>query len=116
MCHVVRVVAARIDLSRWKITLSTPDQDSNLNIPIISSLVYCESSALDHAATKVETYHPHPHSVQSDTVHCFEDPRGGACVQSIPPTPERFLLRQQRDWGNFRAGRWQHRFTPPTAI
>ncbi|CAG2063997.1 unnamed protein product, partial [Timema podura] len=34
--------------------LSTPDQDSNLNIPFISGLVYYESSALDHAATETE--------------------------------------------------------------
>nr|CAD7441507.1 unnamed protein product [Timema bartmani] len=33
-------------------TLSTPDRDLNLNIPVISSLVYCEGSALDHAATE----------------------------------------------------------------
>nr|CAD7588458.1 unnamed protein product [Timema genevievae] len=33
-------------------TLSTPDRELNLNIPVISSLVYCESSALDHAATE----------------------------------------------------------------
>nr|CAD7411428.1 unnamed protein product [Timema poppensis] len=33
-------------------TLSTPDRDLNLDLPVIGSLVYCESSALDHAATK----------------------------------------------------------------
>nr|CAD7440078.1 unnamed protein product [Timema bartmani] len=33
-------------------TLSTPDRDSNLGLPTISSLVYCDSSALDHAATE----------------------------------------------------------------
>nr|CAD7443263.1 unnamed protein product [Timema bartmani] len=27
---------------------STPDRDSNLDLPVIGSLVYCESSALDH--------------------------------------------------------------------
>nr|CAD7196327.1 unnamed protein product [Timema douglasi] len=31
---------------------STPDRDLNLDLPVIGSLVYCESSALDHAATK----------------------------------------------------------------
>nr|CAD7438277.1 unnamed protein product [Timema bartmani] len=31
---------------------STPDRDSNLNLPIIGNLVYCKSSALDHAATE----------------------------------------------------------------
>nr|CAD7443747.1 unnamed protein product [Timema bartmani] len=35
-----------------KITLSTQDRDSNLDLPVIGSLVHCESSALDHAATK----------------------------------------------------------------
>nr|CAD7445836.1 unnamed protein product [Timema bartmani] len=44
---------------RWKIilektTLSTPVEDSNLGLPIIGSLVYCENSALDHRATKAE--------------------------------------------------------------
>nr|CAD7608733.1 unnamed protein product [Timema genevievae] len=37
-------------------TLSTLDRDSNLNLPVTGSLVYCESSALDHAAT--EAVHP----------------------------------------------------------
>nr|CAD7458011.1 unnamed protein product [Timema tahoe] len=37
-----------------KTTLSTPDRDSNLNLPVTGSLVYCESSALDHAVTKGE--------------------------------------------------------------
>nr|CAD7414367.1 unnamed protein product [Timema poppensis] len=35
-----------------KITLSTFDRDSNLELPVIGSLVYCDSSALDHAATE----------------------------------------------------------------
>nr|CAD7442376.1 unnamed protein product [Timema bartmani] len=35
-----------------KTTLSTPSQDSNLDLLFIGSLVYCESSALDHAATE----------------------------------------------------------------
>nr|CAD7456574.1 unnamed protein product [Timema tahoe] len=33
-----------------KITLGTPDQDSNLDLSINCTLVYCESTALDHAA------------------------------------------------------------------
>nr|CAD7464398.1 unnamed protein product [Timema tahoe] len=37
-----------------KTTLSTSDQDSNLDLPVIGSLVYHESNALDHAATKAE--------------------------------------------------------------
>nr|CAD7410473.1 unnamed protein product [Timema poppensis] len=32
----------------------TPYQDSNLDISVISSLAYCENSALDHAATEVD--------------------------------------------------------------
>nr|CAD7398807.1 unnamed protein product [Timema poppensis] len=35
-----------------KTTLSTPDRCSNLDRPIIGSLVYCDSSALNHATTK----------------------------------------------------------------
>nr|CAD7573545.1 unnamed protein product [Timema californicum] len=32
--------------------LGTPDQDSNLDLPSVGCPVYCESSALDHAATE----------------------------------------------------------------
>ncbi|CAG2061853.1 unnamed protein product, partial [Timema podura] len=39
-----------------KTTLSTPDQDSKLNLPVIGSLVYCESCALNHAATELITW------------------------------------------------------------
>nr|CAD7392185.1 unnamed protein product [Timema cristinae] len=35
-----------------KTTLSTPGWDSNPDIPVIGSLVYCKSDALDHVATK----------------------------------------------------------------
>nr|CAD7588582.1 unnamed protein product [Timema genevievae] len=35
-----------------KTTPSTPDQDSNLDIPIIGGLAYYKSSALDHTATE----------------------------------------------------------------
>nr|CAD7605963.1 unnamed protein product [Timema genevievae] len=34
------------------LNLSTPDLDSNLQLPVTSSLVYCVSSTLDHAATE----------------------------------------------------------------
>nr|CAD7198423.1 unnamed protein product [Timema douglasi] len=41
----------------WKTILEshlcTPDQDSNLNLPVISSLVYC---ALDYVTTKADEY------------------------------------------------------------
>nr|CAD7432689.1 unnamed protein product [Timema monikensis] len=39
-------------LIKGKTTLSTPDRDSNLELPIIGSLVYCESSTLDHVNTE----------------------------------------------------------------
>nr|CAD7439514.1 unnamed protein product [Timema bartmani] len=38
-----------------KFKLKSPDRDSNLDLPVIGSLIYCESSALDHAATKADT-------------------------------------------------------------
>nr|CAD7425278.1 unnamed protein product [Timema monikensis] len=39
-----------------KTTLITPDRDSNLDLPVFGSLVYCESSTLDYAATEVEEF------------------------------------------------------------
>ncbi|CAG2056526.1 unnamed protein product [Timema podura] len=47
-----------------KNTLSTRNRDSNLELPIIGSLVCCESSALDHAVNKLNnlnrvTVHAH---------------------------------------------------------
>nr|CAD7457450.1 unnamed protein product [Timema tahoe] len=36
-----------------KTTVNTPNRDSNLDLPVISSPVYSKSSALDHAATEV---------------------------------------------------------------
>nr|CAD7199702.1 unnamed protein product [Timema douglasi] len=35
-----------------KIALNTSDRGSNLDLPVIGSLVYCDSSSLDHAATE----------------------------------------------------------------
>nr|CAD7574447.1 unnamed protein product [Timema californicum] len=37
-----------------KTTLSILDRDSNLDLPIIGSLIYCESGTLDHVATEAE--------------------------------------------------------------
>nr|CAD7398355.1 unnamed protein product [Timema cristinae] len=37
-----------------KTTISTPYRDLNLDLPVIGSLAYCESSALDHAATELK--------------------------------------------------------------
>nr|CAD7397090.1 unnamed protein product [Timema cristinae] len=43
-------------LHGWRVEnvqkLSEPYRDYNLDLPVISSLIYCESSALDHAATE----------------------------------------------------------------
>nr|CAD7428423.1 unnamed protein product [Timema monikensis] len=44
--------ACRVENHLGKTTLSTPDWDSNLTIPIISSLAYCESNALDRSTTE----------------------------------------------------------------
>nr|CAD7458112.1 unnamed protein product [Timema tahoe] len=55
------IVLGRVENHFDKTTSSTPDKDSNLDLPVIGSLVYCESSALDHAATKVgggSRFHP----------------------------------------------------------
>nr|CAD7439021.1 unnamed protein product [Timema bartmani] len=37
---------------RGKTTLSTPDQDSNLNLPVIDSLVYCKNTLYQHLLDK----------------------------------------------------------------
>nr|CAD7198385.1 unnamed protein product [Timema douglasi] len=37
-----------------KTTLSTLNQDSNLNLTVISILVYCENDTLDHASTEAD--------------------------------------------------------------
>nr|CAD7574430.1 unnamed protein product [Timema californicum] len=44
------VSEGRVENNLGKTTLSTPDRDSSLGLPVISSLVYRESSALDHTA------------------------------------------------------------------
>nr|CAD7398248.1 unnamed protein product [Timema poppensis] len=38
----------------WETTLSTPDQESNLDLPVIGNLVYCERSTLDHGVIEAE--------------------------------------------------------------
>ncbi|CAG2053297.1 unnamed protein product [Timema podura] len=38
-----------------KTTFSKPDQDSNLDLPVIGSIVYCESSTLDHASIEASS-------------------------------------------------------------
>nr|CAD7440258.1 unnamed protein product [Timema bartmani] len=74
------------ELGEWKTIsekpLSTPDRDSNLDLPIIGSLVCCESSSLDHAAIEVAHEKTSPQrssvdlarmtslAVQVQVVHC----------------------------------------------
>nr|CAD7435207.1 unnamed protein product [Timema monikensis] len=48
------VSEGRVKNNLGKSTLSTPDRDSSLALPVISSLVHCESSALDHKATEAD--------------------------------------------------------------
>nr|CAD7440365.1 unnamed protein product [Timema bartmani] len=45
-------IGRRRSLFKQCFTPSSPDRDSNLNLPVIDSLVYCESSVLDHTATE----------------------------------------------------------------
>nr|CAD7402540.1 unnamed protein product [Timema cristinae] len=46
----------------YKTTLSTPDLDSNHDLPVIGSLVYCMNCALDLAAIEAGYYNMWPHS------------------------------------------------------
>nr|CAD7438888.1 unnamed protein product [Timema bartmani] len=48
-----------------KTALSKPDRDSNLDLPVIGSLVYRESSALDHASTEAGHFIFHRLSCQT---------------------------------------------------
>nr|CAD7394280.1 unnamed protein product [Timema cristinae] len=50
----LHLCGGRVGNNFGKITFSTPDRDFNLDLPIICSLVYCESSTLDHAATEAD--------------------------------------------------------------
>nr|CAD7409213.1 unnamed protein product [Timema poppensis] len=45
-----RRTAALSNKTKEKSTFSTADRDSNLEPPVINNMIYCESSALDHAA------------------------------------------------------------------
>nr|CAD7571131.1 unnamed protein product [Timema californicum] len=47
---MVLTTPRRVENHSGKTTLSTPDRDSNLDLTIIGSLVFCKSSTLDHAA------------------------------------------------------------------
>nr|CAD7461133.1 unnamed protein product [Timema tahoe] len=39
-----------------KSPINTPDRDSNFDLPVIGSLVHCQSSALDHVATEAGSF------------------------------------------------------------
>nr|CAD7395876.1 unnamed protein product [Timema cristinae] len=50
----LHLCGGRVENHFGKTTFTTPNRDSNLDIPVIGSLVYCKSSVLDHAATKAD--------------------------------------------------------------
>nr|CAD7439124.1 unnamed protein product [Timema bartmani] len=51
-------------------SLSTPDRYSNLNLPVLFSLIHCESSAaLDHVATEMD---PVASEVDPNVAYCFQ--------------------------------------------
>nr|CAD7403399.1 unnamed protein product [Timema poppensis] len=53
-------------------TLCPPNRDQNLNLPVIGGLVYCESIALDHAATEAGVCDANSEFVSSETgLGCF---------------------------------------------
>nr|CAD7414435.1 unnamed protein product [Timema poppensis] len=55
----------RMEKNFGKTTLSTPNLYSNLNLPLIGSLVHCESSALDHVATEEKPPPVHPTEIRT---------------------------------------------------
>nr|CAD7586340.1 unnamed protein product [Timema genevievae] len=85
-----------------KTTLGTPGRDSNLDLPVVDSLIYRESSALDHVATEMAsprflavfdfdntitdsdtfyTVHEHLHTGK------MPQEAENACIESIPSVP-----------------------------
>nr|CAD7428629.1 unnamed protein product [Timema monikensis] len=56
----------------FKTTLGTLDRDSNLNLPVIGSLVYCVSSAIDIVATEAAygTTDWKKHGIHFDRLYC----------------------------------------------
>nr|CAD7587697.1 unnamed protein product [Timema genevievae] len=63
--------------------LRTPDQNSNLYLPVIGSLVYCECSALDHEATEALANAP---VVLSQTTEDGEiEELGGLNLEEVNP-------------------------------
>nr|CAD7256144.1 unnamed protein product [Timema shepardi] len=73
----------RVENHLGKTTLSTPDQDSNLDITFIGSLFYCESDVLDHMVIELAV---------------IMSPRaasGPACENDIPLYPDSRLIAPQ---------------------
>nr|CAD7264507.1 unnamed protein product [Timema shepardi] len=74
-------------LQEWKIILEKPPyRDSNLNLPVIGSIIYCESSALDHTAAKAgvfkdaETLNPFDSSLKNGLFYSLASSEdGGDC-------------------------------------
>nr|CAD7413768.1 unnamed protein product [Timema poppensis] len=50
--YLQHLCVGKVENNYAKTTLSISNRDSNLNLPVIGSLVYCESSPFDHATTK----------------------------------------------------------------
>nr|CAD7460710.1 unnamed protein product [Timema tahoe] len=85
----------------WGQTLSTPDQELNLYLPVIGSLVYCERSTLDHAATEANSVETAPRRSQCLVLPVTQE-SSRASVRRAPshmtlgchvPTPPTPLLR-----------------------
>nr|CAD7438780.1 unnamed protein product [Timema bartmani] len=65
----VPALAGRERGKSFRNLLSTPDRDSNLDLPVISILVYCKSGALDHESTKAESFALEKQQMWSVLVH-----------------------------------------------
>nr|CAD7405760.1 unnamed protein product [Timema poppensis] len=80
----------RVKYHLGKTTFNTPepDQDSNINLPVIGSLVYCESSSLDHVATETVSYCPSHTRVNSLFLVRVDEIK----VVETPPEPVRSKL------------------------
>nr|CAD7258904.1 unnamed protein product [Timema shepardi] len=74
-----------------KTTLITLERDSNLNSPVISSLVYCENSTLDHVTTELYTRHGHGYLPYTASV-ALKTP------QWTSPVPWSYLITKGRSF------------------
>nr|CAD7444305.1 unnamed protein product [Timema bartmani] len=79
--------------------LCTPDRDSDLDLPVIGSLVYCESSALDHAATEAACRTIHWSSRREFTFSFVPSLNTRACAYKrlISGDPQTFVSNGQMD-------------------